>query len=63
MKIKQFIEQQKEKGVTLYRLANVLEISHPAISAHWYGMAERVNINHHFAFSFSQGRMMNFQIG
>lgn len=44
MTIKQIIDQQVAKGVTLYRLAKVFEVTHKTITAHAEGTAEKVNI-------------------
>ena len=43
MNIKEFITEQQKDGISLFRLAKVLEITYPAMNAHFLGTAKRVN--------------------
>jgi len=44
MSMQDFIEEQLELGLTLNRLAKLLNVSYPTIKAHASGEAEKVNM-------------------
>lgn len=42
--MKKFIEDKLNEGFTLNRLAKLLEVSYPALKAHYEGEAKSVNL-------------------